>query len=80
MATSKLTGLVKNIRMYDCSTSSIVHDGKAMAELTYFYVPLRDTIDCETFFVFSDELAAELFATSIHSVAYCDFHFVSIPR
>ena len=80
MAT-KLTGLVKNIRMYDASNSSVLRDSKSIAELTYFYVPADDSdMSCDVFYVFSDEQAAEMFAGRVNSRVYCDYELVCIPR
>ena len=53
---------------------------RKMCKLTYYVVAL-DSFDYDTdFAVFSDELAARMFAESINSKVDYDWHTVSIPR
>lgn len=49
-------------------------------ELTYFAVPLNPFDYESEFAVFSDELAASMFAASIHSEVMCDYHVITLWR
>lgn len=62
-----------NIKMY--KNRGHVVTWRRMCECTYFAVPLDvDNYDTD-FALFTDELAANMFASAIHSEVMTDWHF-----